>query len=288
MKKLSLLVGAFLMTSMVFAQAVRDRNVIPVAVNLNQVLRMTVTNGGNIEFVFNSIDDYKYGLSADVADLQNPQDPDIAASAANPALTTGGGSASATNFYKTSFTVASSTRWLIEWGAEELTLIGTDDPSQSLALNNVGFELVNIGTHNFEDFALVGNIAKGTTDASSTGNEEVLYSGPTDNAQSVTALVQYPCIDPLIEDNDDFAAADDFIGLANAGDASENSFELLWRCGTTEAGSVAMVLGANDAADQIASNLTVMPMAATSLLNQGDILPDRYVTNVVFELATDF
>ena len=48
-----------------FSQAVKDRQVIPVAVNLNQVLRMTITNGGNIEFVFISIDDYRSGLSGD-------------------------------------------------------------------------------------------------------------------------------------------------------------------------------------------------------------------------------
>ena len=84
MRKLTLLLGVFLMSSVIFAQAVRDRNVIPVAVNLNQVLRMTITNGGNIEFVFNSIDDYQYGLTADAAfgSFQNPQDPDIIAAVA--------------------------------------------------------------------------------------------------------------------------------------------------------------------------------------------------------------
>ena len=53
------------------AQAVRDRNVIPVAVNLNQVLRMSIYDGGNIEFVFNTIDDYRDGLSGDAAGAAN-------------------------------------------------------------------------------------------------------------------------------------------------------------------------------------------------------------------------
>ncbi|HBF88475.1 MAG TPA: hypothetical protein DDX39_07530 [Bacteroidales bacterium] len=278
MRKLSLLLGAFLLSVVVFGQAVKDRNVIPVAVNLNQVLRMTITNGGNIEFVFNSIDDYKYGLSADVADLQNAQDPEAGASAANLAATTGPGTAVATNFYKTDFTVSSSTRWRIEWGAEENTFIGTDDPGNTLELDNVGFTLENIGSHNFEATAT----AQGTTEAS-LGGEEVLYSGPTDNATSVTALVVYPAATALIEDNDDFGDGlgpdTDGIPQGNAGDASENSFELLWRCGTTEAGNVAA---------PGPYNLDVVPMNAASLLNQGDINPDRYVVNVVFELATDF
>jgi hypothetical protein len=64
MRKLSFLALALFGGMTVFGQAVKDRNVIPVAVNLNQVLRMTVTNGGNIEFVFNTINDYKNGLSA--------------------------------------------------------------------------------------------------------------------------------------------------------------------------------------------------------------------------------
>lgn len=265
MKKLSLLLGAFLVTVAVFGQAVKDRNVIPVAVNLNQVLRMTITNGGNIEFVFNSIDDYKYGLSADQATHQNPQDPDaiLGGSSANPA-TTGPGTAVATNFYKTDFTVASSTRWLIEWGAEEATFIGSDDPTQTLALNNVGFQLVNIGTHDFEVSAVGAEVKATTADAE-------LYSAGTDQTESVCALLAYPAADPLIEDNDD-------VDQANAGDVTENSFELLWRCGTTEAGQDnggAVLVGPN-------------PMNALSLLNQGNILPDRYVVNVVFELATDF
>lgn len=266
MKKLSFILSLIIFGQLAFGQAVHDRNVIPVAVNLNQVLRMTITNGGNIEFVFNTIDDYKYGLSADRATLQNAQDPDVVlgGSSANP-VASGPGTAVATNFYKTDFTVASSTRWLIQWGAEEAEFIGTDDPSNlanNLDLNNVGFYLQNIGTHNFELTAT----AQGTT------NDAELYSGPTDNANSVTALVAYPAANALIEDNND---ADQ----ANAGDANENSFELLWRCGTTEAGNVAA---------PGPYNLNVAPMNARSILNQGDINPDRYVVNVLFELATDF
>ena len=58
MKKISFIAILAVCGLTAFGQAVKDRNVIPVAVSLNQVLRMTITNGGNVEFVFNTIDDY--------------------------------------------------------------------------------------------------------------------------------------------------------------------------------------------------------------------------------------
>jgi hypothetical protein len=233
MKKSCFLFFAFLGLSVsLFSQAVKDRQVIPVAVSLNQVLRMTITNGGNIEFVFNSIDDYRDGLSADVA----------TSGSANPAAAEG--------FYQTDFTVSSSTRWNITYGSEEATFIGTDDPGNALALDNVGFAIVNNGTHTFE----VAGAAQGTNAANS------LYSDPTDNTSEVAALEAYPVV--LIEDNNSAT-------VSNAGDANENSFSLLWRCGTTEAG-------------------TATPMNTVSLLNQQPSpTPDRYVTNVLFELSVD-
>jgi hypothetical protein len=266
MKKISMILGIALgigyFSNSANAQAVRDRNVVPVAVNLNEVLRMTITNGGNIEFVFNSIDDYRFGLSADVAVLDNPQDADVIANgaASNPAATTGGGSASATNFYKTDFHVAASVRWAVDYGAENAAFVGTDDPNNTLALDNVGFALVNNGAHTFE----ATTNAIGTSADPAAQGDPSLFSGTTDNANSVTALQVYPIT--LIEDNDD-------PNDANAGDQNDNSFTILWRCGTTEEGN-----GEN----------TVVPMNAVSLLNQGDINPDRYVTNVVFELRRDF
>jgi hypothetical protein len=266
MKKITWILSAALAFGMfstsASAQAIRDRNVIPVAVNLNEVLRMTITNGGNIEFVFNSIDDYRYGLSGDVLTLDNPQDADVTANgaAANPAGTTGG--ANAFSFYRTDFTVAASIRWAIDWGAEEVTFIGTDDPLNTLALDHVGFSLVNNGTHQFEGS---GDAKATSLDAVAQGDPE-LFSACTDNANSVTALVAYPSANPLIEDNDD-------PNDANAGDLNDNSFTLYWRCGTTEEGN---------------GNLGVVAMNPTSLLNLGDINPDRYVTNVVFELRRDF
>lgn len=225
-------ISLFFLAAIGYSQAIKDRNVIPVAVNLNQVLRMTITNGGNIEFVFNTIDDYKNGLSGDVA----------TSGSANPAASE--------IFYQTDFTVASSTRWSITYGSEEATFIGTDNPANNLLLNNVGFSIVNNGVHVWEGTGL----AKGTTAGAS------LFSTPTDNANEVSALQAYPVL--LIEDNDDATTA-------NAGDATDNSFTLVWRCGTIEAGAV-------------------VPMNTQYLIDQNPSpTSDRYVTNVIFELAID-
>jgi hypothetical protein len=190
---------------------------------------MSITNGGNIEFVFNTIDDYKNGLSADAATSVS----------ANPSTSE--------PMYKTDFTVGSSTRWALSYGAEEATFIGTDDPSKTLTLTNVGFTITNNGTNLFE------------TGAKGTDATKALFSAPTDGAQEVAALQIYPTL--LIEDNNTI--------IANAGDAADNSFTLEWRCGTAEAGAV-------------------VPMNTVKLIDQNPSpAPDRYVVNVLFDLAID-
>lgn len=45
-----------------FGQAVSDNAVIPVSVTLNSILRLTVTSGGNIQFVVTTIDNYTNGI----------------------------------------------------------------------------------------------------------------------------------------------------------------------------------------------------------------------------------
>jgi len=217
-----------------FSQAVKDRNVIPVAVNLNQVLRMTITNGGNIEFMFNTIDDYKNGLSADAA----------TSASANPATSDG--------FYKTNFAVASSSRWALTYGAEEATFIGTDDPTTTLLLNNVGFTISNSGNNTFCATGVV---------ATNVANLAPLLSIPTNNALAVAALQVYPTV--LITD----AGSTDVAVGSNAGDAEDNEFTLNWRCGTAELGAI-------------------VPMNAVKLIDQQPSpAPDRYVVNVLFELS---
>ena len=179
MKKIIILVTFFGMSVASYSQAIRDRNVIPVAVNLNQVLRMTITNGGNIEFVFNTIDQYKQGL--------------------------GGAGLGVGAFYQTDFVVASSTRWVLNYGSETGTFIGTDNPANVLTLDNVGFTLVNNGLHNF-----------------GAGNE--LSSPPTSDGTVVADLDVYPTV--LLDDNGSASA--------NAGDELDNNFSMLWECGTIQ------------------------------------------------------
>jgi hypothetical protein len=206
-----------------FSQAVRDRNVIPVAVNLNQVLRMTISDGGNIEFTFNTINDYRLGLSGDAV-----ADGSANAAASDP-------------MYITQFTVASSTEWDLFYGSENATFIGTDNSANTLGLDNVGFSLAsNGGTNTF-----------GITAA------EQLTSLITTQATVVADLDAYPVL--LMGYNTTGP------GPSNAGDAAENSFTMTWRCGTGEAGD----------------------MNTATLLEQTNIVPDRYVTNVLFELAVN-
>ncbi|MBH19266.1 MAG: hypothetical protein CL851_02465 [Crocinitomicaceae bacterium] len=214
MKKLLLPIFVFGIISSGISQAVSDRNTVPVAVNLNRVLRMSVNTGGNIEFTFNTIDDYKNGLSGDAA----------TSTSANPATSN--------PMYVTTFTVAASTKWTLQYGAEEGTFIGVDNPASTLALNNVGFNLASTGTHVF-------------------GTE--LVSAPTTNGGVIADLDVYPTA--LIADGANAAA--------NAGDATDNAFTMTWRVGTAEG-----------------------DMFATKLIEQS-ITPDRYVTNVLFNLVAD-
>ena len=205
MKKIRLMcavVAILFATQFASAQAIRDGAVIPVSVNLNEVLRITITTGGNIEFTFNSIDDYQYGLGAGGV---GP----TAANGSNPTGTTG--LTTAQPYYETDFMVSASRRWELQYGAEQATFLGTDKVTNTLTLDNVGFALTEVGT----------NVA-GTD----------LLSVPTNDftAADITALEIYPTV--LITDGG-------VAGNANAGDGAANSFVMKWRCGTAETAGAA-------------------------------------------------
>jgi hypothetical protein len=217
MKKISISLIALFIASIGISQAVSDRNTIPLAVNLNRVLRMSVITGGNIEFTFNTINQYKLGISGDQA-TSNSQ-----------------GRTQANPMYITTFTVAASTKWRLDYGAEDATFIGVDNPANTaLTLDNVGFSLTSTGAHAFAT---------------------ELVSAPTNGGAEVAALQAYPVV--LIADGGNAAAA-------NAGDATDNAFTMTWRCGTLEGGATT-------------------PMNTLALIEQGRA-PDRYVTNVLFNL----
>ncbi len=180
-----------------FAQPVSDRAVIPVAVTLNQILRLNVTDGGNIEFVFNRIDQYEDGI-------------------ANAAI------------YDTRMTIASSTTWEMNLGAEDATFLGTDDPTQTLDLDYVGFQLTAGGNHTF-------------------GAELVDAAGA--NA-AVIGLATYPV--SVITS----AAAP----AGNAGDIDDNVITINWECNTnalnTVTGNTALI-DADEAPDRYVTNVLV-------------------------------
>jgi hypothetical protein len=232
MKKLILSFLAFGIISTGISQAVSDRTTVPLAVNLNQVLRLNVLNGGNIEFTFNTIAQYKNGINSSAAPaLQN-------AATALPGAGAGG-------FYMTQFTVASSNNWEIHMGAEDATLIGTDDPANTMPLNNVGYSLTSDGNHTI--FNSLGGVAAAAN--------EVLISTPTTDGSAITALTQFPGAAALIDMNPAPPANE-----GNAGDIADNTFSIFWRVGTSE---------------------TDMNPVALIEQNRPN---DRYVTNILFDL----
>jgi hypothetical protein len=114
MKKVSLFLIGVLLGLSVIAQPVVDNAIIPVAVNLNSILRLNVTSGGNIEFSVNNIDQYTDGI----ANSDN---------------------------YDTKFTVASSVDFDVIMYAEG-GFIGTDDGTNAFPVDNVGYIIESTGT----------------------------------------------------------------------------------------------------------------------------------------------
>lgn len=217
MKKL-ILAGAasLLLLGSAIAQPVSDRAVIPIGVTLVQILRIHVVNGGNIEFVFNDINDYKNGIA------------------------TGG-----TGFYNSNVVIASSTDWALHFGAEDAAMVGTDNPSNSLAINNVGFTTTWTGSNTCcgagsQVTGITGNYNTATTGGLACGLKQFTGTGA----------------DLLFTDGNNI--------LGSGGDITNNAFTINWECGTRQAGTTAM--------------------AATNLLAQSPA-PDRYVTNVFMDLV---
>ncbi len=115
MKKLSVLFVGMLLGMATIAQPVVDNAIIPVAVNLNSILRLNVTSGGNIEWTVNTIDQYENGIAT------GPR-------------------------YQTDFTVASSVDFDIELYAEDNFLLGTDDVNNTMPLDNIGYNVTSTGS----------------------------------------------------------------------------------------------------------------------------------------------
>lgn len=121
MKKLTILfAGLFLCATASFGQAIDDRAVIPVAINLNSILRLNVTSGGNIEFNFNTLADYTNGIANSAG-------------------------------YTTRFTVASSVNWNVFIYAEDAAMTGTDlaSATPTLEVGYIGYQIDSEGTFPF-------------------------------------------------------------------------------------------------------------------------------------------
>jgi hypothetical protein len=149
-----LLVGS---TQKAVAQPVSDHAVVPVAVTLNQILRLNVTNGGNIEFVFNTISDYDLGIANSAA-------------------------------YDTDITIASSTRWSLEMFAESgATMTGTDNVANLLDTDYIGFQLEENGAHNFAGQLIDSQTAVGVAVALPAVSTTIITSGAAGAAATSNA-----------------------------------------------------------------------------------------------------
>ena len=188
---------ALIITGSAFAQPVSDRAIIPLGVTLQQILRLHVTNGGNIEFVFNDITDYKEGI--------NP--------VANPS--------GAQAFYTTDVVVASSTNWQLDMGAEDgLFMVGTDDPS-----NNATFGIDNVG------FTLSWTGSAGAAGCCGVGDDATTVAGFYDDCATAAGAQN------LANGLQAYTGAGTCVLLTsgatdNAGDILENAFSIIWEAGT--------------------------------------------------------
>ena len=162
-----------LSVNMSYSQAVNDRAVVPVSVTLNSILRLNIESGGNVEFNFNTLEQYQNGINGLGSDDQ----------------------------YSTQISVASSVNWELDFGAEDGSLISTDDTSStggSMALDYILYQVTLTGSGDPGNYFIY----------SSTGE-----SGPQ-------ALHQFGSGAPIIQNDG-----------TNAGDVNKNAFRIDWACG---------------------------------------------------------
>lgn len=114
MRKLILVFAILLCGKLGFGQMVSDQAVVPVSVTLNSILRLTVTSGGNIVFVFNTIDQYTTGITA------------------TPRTTT-------------TFQVSSSRAYKVTLDPENNTFIGLETGNLTFLLTNIGYTDATVG-----------------------------------------------------------------------------------------------------------------------------------------------
>jgi hypothetical protein len=173
MRKLFVAFTMLLFSYVSFGQAINDQAIIPVSVTLNSILRLTVVSGGNIDFVVNTIDQYTNGINALGTNAR----------------------------YQTIFTVSCSRDFDVNLRAEDATLMGQDNPANTLLLNNVGYQVAYSG---------VGGVI-GT-------NWTIPSSGVVANTVALAAT----------------ATIITGIATKSAGDGAFNKFTLQWKLGTVQ------------------------------------------------------
>jgi len=105
MKKLTIALLAIIFSAgAAFSQPVSDNGIIPIGITLNSIMRLNITNGGNIEYVINTMDQYTNGI---------PNSPR----------------------YTTSFTVASSVEFEIYLSTDANQFTGVDNEATPLTMD---------------------------------------------------------------------------------------------------------------------------------------------------------
>ncbi len=154
MKKYALLLLIMFMGYHVssFAQAVDDQAVVPVSVTLNSILRLNVESGGNIEFNFNTLEQYNNGISGLNVDDQ----------------------------YSTKITVASSVNWKLEMGAEDPHLVSTDVVDTSSTAGTMPLPYIIYQT------TITGGLDASNVDINSNGTPQALSQIGSANDDLIT------------------------------------------------------------------------------------------------------
>lgn len=147
MKKVLIgLLSIILIGQMAYAQPVSDNAVIPMAITVNSILRLNVIRGGNVEFVFNNLDDYANGL-----------------------------------FASTDVTIASSGNWTLSMLASTTDFFDIG-AATGIPLNYVAFNLTSTGNHTIgtaaDDIAYYPNGALG---AAETDYSFLVNTAPANN-----------------------------------------------------------------------------------------------------------
>jgi hypothetical protein len=91
----------------------------------NPGLAINIVSGYSIEFIFDEIDDYIYGI----------------------------GNAGQSTFIR----IGAITDWKLQFKADQVMFYGTDNPSNQMELNNVGLVVTSIGTNQDDGTNIINN-----------------------------------------------------------------------------------------------------------------------------------